>query len=176
MTCPSFDINDPTATNFEVIESGVTSFEVIDCDGTTIELASGSVVIVNNTGGDGSTVNFVAAETMPQGTPVYLQRSNGQIGKADAALYIKSFVIGFTVSDVVQGFAVDVVMGKQTRTDWTDLAGAASLSVGSLYFLNVGGGLTTNTPSAPDFAANVSVGFALSTTVFKYNISQPILL
>jgi hypothetical protein len=131
--------------------------------------------VAGRDGSNGILGNFVANQDIVQGMPVYISRANGQIGIANAASYTQSLIAGFTVSAVNSGFTVDIKSGVSTLSDWTAIAGTATLQKGQLYFLSLNGGITT-TPDRTTAQAIVSIGEALSATTLFFNPSNPILL
>lgn len=130
-------------------------------------------------GDNGSSIvigDFVALESIKKGQLVYVSRSNGQIGIADAAVYQKSFIAGFAIDDVNAGFVVSVGADHLTLNDWSTFADTALLAVGCVYFLNVGGGLTLTPPSKPEFVSSAIVGKAVTMQTLIVTANNPLML
>ncbi|MDL2342435.1 MAG: hypothetical protein QFB87_05155 [Patescibacteria group bacterium] len=119
---------------------------------------------------------YIAGTNIQKAQLLYIARTGNVCGVADAAFYTKSFIIGFALETVAAGFPVDIATGRLAMTDWTFLTGQALLVTGVPYFLAVGGGLTTVTPSKPNSAVTVLVGVAASPNVLIVNPSPPILI
>lgn len=116
----------------------------------------------------------VASSALVAGMPVCLSRSTGQLIPARADLKTSAFVMGLAGADVAAGFPVSVKEGAITLSNWTAIAGAASLGVGLPYFLKSTGGLTSTPPGAPNCMA--LVGLAISTQSLMVAPEPPIQL
>ena len=118
----------------------------------------------------------VAAITI--GQPVYIQGADTvDLALADAKA--TSGVIGLVSDASIDSSAVGTILtdGILTSTDWTAVVGAATLTVGSVYFLSdtVAGTLTTTaTTTAGSFVTRV--GTAINLTTLEVTISRPIKL
>ena len=116
----------------------------------------------------------VAAITI--GQPVYIAAADTvDLALADAKA--TSGVIGLVSDANIDSTAIGTILtdGILTSTDWTAVVGAATLTVGSVYFLSdtVAGTLTTTaTTTAGSFVTRV--GTAISTTTLEVTISRPI--
>ena len=116
----------------------------------------------------------VAAITI--GQPVYIQGANTvDLALADAKA--TSGVIGLVLDASIDSSAIGTIVtdGILTSADWTSVVGAATLTVGSVYFLSdtVAGTLTTTaTTTTGSFVTRV--GTAISTTTLEVTISRPI--
>ena len=116
----------------------------------------------------------VAAITI--GQPVYIAAGDTvDLALADAKA--TSGVIGLVSDANIDSTAIGTILtdGILTSTDWTAVVGAATLTVGSVYFLSdtVAGTLTTTaTTTAGSFVTRV--GTAISTTTLEVTISRPI--
>ena len=121
-----------------------------------------------------ATNSNIAAITI--GQPVYIQGANTvDLALADAKA--TSGVIGLVLDASIDSSVVGTILtdGILTSTDWTAVVGAATLTVGSVYFLSdtVAGTLTTTaTTTAGSFVTRV--GTAISTTTLEVTISRPI--
>lgn len=120
--------------------------------------------------------SYVASENVPQGMPMYVSRSTGQVGAADAGVYVKSFVLGCAVLAAVTGFPVQLTKGKVELNDWTAVAGQAHLTPGLPYFLKPGGGITASVPAGPVSKSSTVVGVAMSATALMVEPNPPLLL
>ena len=127
-------------------------------------------------GTGGALQNIVTSQNVLKGQPLYVSRSNGLAGVADAAVYTQSFVVGFANADTLSGFAAPVTNGVCTLTDWTSIAGTATLSAGQPYFLATGGGITLTAPDKSTAQALVCIGTAITTATLDFDPDQPILL
>jgi hypothetical protein len=122
------------------------------------------------------TGTFVAGQNIQLGAPVYLSRLTNKIMIADSSVYQSSFVIGYVVSAVLLGFAVEVKTGSLTLTDWSAITGSVQLDIGALYFLSLNGLLSTAKPTQPTDAAIILVGQATSATTMFYKPTLPLQL
>ena len=110
------------------------------------------------------------------GQPVYIIAADTvDLALADAKA--TSGVIGLVSDASIDSSVVGTILtdGILTSTDWTAVVGAATLTVGSVYFLSdtVAGTLTTTaTTTAGSFVTRV--GTAISTTTLEVTISRPI--
>ena len=121
-----------------------------------------------------ATNSNIAAITI--GQPVYIQGANTvDLALADAKA--TSGVIGLVLDASIDSSAIGTIVtdGILTSADWTSVVGAATLTVGSVYFLSdtVAGTLTTTaTTTTGSFVTRV--GTAISTTTLEVTISRPI--
>ena len=121
-------------------------------------------------------LTIVAAVSLSAGQPVYVDSTSGQLKLASAVALASSMVAGLIQSATLATFAAPLATTTLTLSDWTAIIGAASLTKGSRYFLDVTPGtLTTLAPATPGQSV-VSVGIALSTTQLKIAPTPPILL
>ena len=123
-----------------------------------------------------ATNSNIAAITI--GQPVYIQGADTvDLALADAKA--TSGVIGLVSDASIDSAAVGTILtdGILTSTDWTAVVGAATLTVGSVYFLSdtVAGTLTTTAPTTTGSFVT-RVGTAISTTTLEVTISRPISL
>lgn len=123
-------------------------------------LSTSSPATSTSTAGSASAM-AIASKALVVGMPVCLSRSTGQLITARADVKTSAFVMGLAGADVAAGFPVEVKEGVVTLSNWTAIAGAASLNVGLPYFLKPTGGITSTPPGAPNCMA--LVGMAIST-------------
>ena len=118
----------------------------------------------------------IAAITI--GQPVYIAAADTvDLALADAKA--TSGVIGLVSDASIDSSAVGTILtdGILTSTDWMAVVGAATLTVGSVYFLSdvAAGTLTTTAPTTTGSFVT-RVGTAISTTTLEVTISRPISL
>lgn len=121
--------------------------------------------------GAGAPIEAVAAQTMPQGTPVAIDRTTGQLVPADAAFKPLAFVAGLLADAAAAGFVASAAVERLTLADWSAIAGVSSLVPGLPYFLAAGGGLTPEPPASDCVAM---VGKALDTATLLIDPQVPI--
>ena len=123
-----------------------------------------------------ATNSNIAAITI--GQPVYIQGANTvDLALADAKA--TSGVIGLVSDASIDSSVVGTILtdGIITSTDWTAVVGAATLTVGSVYFLSdVDAGMLTKTAPTTTGSFVTRVGTAISTTTLEVTISRPISL
>lgn len=123
-----------------------------------------------------ATNSNIAAITI--GQPVYIQGADTvDLALADAKA--TSGVIGLVSDASIDSSAVGSILtdGILTSTDWTAVVGAATLTVGSVYFLSdVDAGMLTTTAPTTTGSFVTRVGTAISTTTLEVTISRPISL
>lgn len=123
-----------------------------------------------------ATNSNIAAITI--GQPVYIQGANTvDLALADAKA--TSGVIGLVSDASIDSSVVGTILtdGILTSTDWTAVVGAATLTVGSVYFLSdVDAGMLTTTAPTTTGSFVTRVGTAISTTTLEVTISRPISL
>ena len=123
-----------------------------------------------------ATNSNIAAITI--GQPVYIQGANTvDLALADAKA--TSGVIGLVLDASIDSSVVGTILtdGILTSTDWTAAVGAATLTVGSVYFLSdVDAGMLTTTAPTTTGSFVTRVGTAISTTTLEVTISRPISL
>jgi hypothetical protein len=116
----------------------------------------------------------VAGVAVLAGMPVAISRRDGSLIPARADTYYEAFVAGLAMADVEAGFVGGATRDKLTLSDWTAVAGTASLLAGQPYFLAPQGGLTLS-PSYTQGFCVVRVGNAVSTQTLMPIQSDPIL-
>lgn len=129
------------------------------------ELAIHTGNIANYTGS--ATPNFVgeADDFIYVGYPVYI-RANGRVGLSYSSELPQAGYSGIALTYAEPGFPVTYALGDVTLDDWSDSAGVALLTPGSLYYLAEEGGITS---IAPLTGYCVIVGRArTSTTLYAY--------
>ena len=123
-----------------------------------------------------ATNSNIAAITI--GQPVYIQGADTvDLALADAKA--TSGVIGLVLDASIDSSVVGTILtdGILTSTDWTAVVGAATLTVGSVYFLSdVDAGMLTTTAPTTTGSFVTRVGTAISTTTLEVTISRPISL
>jgi hypothetical protein len=121
-----------------------------------------------------ATNSNIAAITI--GQPVYIQGANTvDLALADAKA--TSGVIGLVLDASIDSSAIGTIVtdGILTSADWTAVVGAATLTVGSVYFLSdVDAGMLTTTAPTTTGSFVTRVGTAISTTTLEVTISRPI--
>ena len=118
----------------------------------------------------------VCGENIPQGAPVYVSLSDGQLYCARADVWTKARVIGVARAAAVSG-TVCVVEGMSlTMLDWSAVIGATALSPGAIYFLGLTPGTLVTTRPAASGQASAIVGIASGPTTLTITKTSPILL
>jgi hypothetical protein len=99
-------------------------------------------------------------------------------GHVDLASMDNPGVAGLSVESVsADATGHYVTEGQVTREDWTPVTGSASLSAGSLYYLDATSpGLLTATPPEDVGDSIVVIGRALTSTTLDVSIQPPMLL
>lgn len=118
-----------------------------------------------------------ADSTIKIGYPIYM-KATGHLDPAQADAAGPTQVIGLSISDANVGFACTYITeGTVERTDWTEVAGSATLVPGNTYFLSptTAGQITNVAPSTLGQYV-VRVGRAITTTKLDVEIELPILL
>ena len=110
------------------------------------------------------------------GQPVYIAGGDTvDLALADAKA--TAGVIGLVLDASIASSDIGTILtdGILTSTDWTAVVGAATLTVGSVYFLSdvTAGTLTTTAPTTTGSFVT-RVGTAISTTTLEVTISRPI--
>lgn len=116
-------------------------------------------------------------EAVLAGQVVFMQ-NNSKVKLAKANNSTNSNVCGLAIAGALINTACTYVQdGKFTMADWTDVVGAATLTVGSTYYLDPAnfGKLTTVAPTT-DGQYVISVGLAVASDTLELDIEQGILL
>lgn len=108
--------------------------------------------------GSARVVQAVCDAALPAGMPLYQSRLTGRLLRADAALMQSAYVVGLAAAPTAAGFVADALVDTISLADWSAVTGQTTLAVGQVYFLAVGGGLTTVPASSPSL--NTLVGHA----------------
>jgi hypothetical protein len=118
-----------------------------------------------------------ADETILVGQPVYLKvTGHVALAKADAAATTQ--VAGIAQNAVAAGSSCHYLTeGEITQTNWTLIAGTATLTIGATYYLDLStaGRITSTSPTAVGNYV-VRVGRATTSTTLDIEIELPILL
>ena len=147
-------------------------------DGEIGQLKAGDTLdITTSSNQQFSAINAtIAAITI--GQPVYIAAADTvELALADAKA--TSGVIGLVSDASIASSVVGTILtdGILTSTDWTEVVGAATLTVGSVYFLSdVTAGTLTKTAPTTTGSFVTRVGTAISTTTLEVTISRPISL
>ena len=136
--------------------------------GDTVDIVASSNQLFSATNQYGDAITI--------GQPVYIAAGD-TVDLALADAQATSGVIGLVSDASIDSTAIGTIVtdGILTSADWTSVVGAATLTVGSVYFLSdtVAGTLTTTaTTTAGSFVTRV--GTAISTTTLEVTISRPI--
>ncbi len=124
--------------------------------------------------------DYLSAEadsTVKIGYAVYL-KSSGHLDPAKADAQSTSGIIGVSISDAMAGALCKYLSeGKVTRSDWTEVAGAALLTPGVTYYLSptTAGQITSTAPTTTGQSV-AAIGRATSTTELDIEIGTPVLL
>ena len=127
---------------------------------------------ITQSAGAASIVKFTTDDATLVGSPVR-QKIGGTVGLAAATSRGLARVVGLALEAKAIGFAVRVVLrGIVERTDWTAVAGTATLTPGLPYWLDTAAGkITTVAPtSSTDIVARI--GRAISTTKLDVQTEQ----
>lgn len=101
--------------------------------------------------------------------------SDGSVDLASASS--NPNVVGLAKVDAAPGIGEYITEGQITRSNWSAVAGTATLSPGAYYYLSpsVAGQITSVAPTTPGQSV-VVVGRALTQTTLDVEITPPILL
>jgi hypothetical protein len=127
---------------------------------------------ITQSAGAAHIVKFTTDDATLVGSPVR-QKAGGTVGLAAATSRGVARVVGLCLEAKAIGFAVRVVLrGVVERTDWTAVAGTATLTPGLPYWLDTTAGkITTVAPtSSTDIVARI--GRAISTTKLDVQTEQ----
>jgi hypothetical protein len=155
----------------------------VKADGTDLEY---KVLI----GAAGITITHGVGQITIGGMPVLAYSAEADVDiKAGQALHVKvnshvelatnntnPQVAGIAIVDANTTFACDYVSsGEVDLPDWTDATGAANLTTGSVYYLDVNGRITTTSPTSAGISV-VKIGRAITNSTLDVEIEPPILL
>lgn len=131
----------------------------------------------NGTGDpDLSKHEVTANETVLVGQPVYVS-GNNTVNLADASSVNTADAIGLVlIGATVNETATILTEGSVNQADWTSVIGSASLSPGSLYFLDTTVGKMSVTAPNVDGQVVVKLGTAITTTKFDIEVNKVAIL
>ena len=123
-----------------------------------------------------TTYTSIAGEDMPPGTPVaHSPDDAGTIIPASANSEGPSGATGITSGPAIEGDSVQVQFGgilKLTTAQWDEITGdSGGLTRGIRYYLAVGGGLTSISPSGSEEFV-VPIGIGTSATELFVQLTQ----
>lgn len=138
------------------------------------ELHAGDLISGDTTGFTGNNNN---ASPITVGQIVYKNSTTTQVDLANATDDTKN-AIGFVSQATIPAGSSGYIQTSEVLTiaDWTAIIGSASLTPGSIYFLDTTDGKMTTT--APATSGNITqvLGRAVSANDFLINIKERILL
>jgi hypothetical protein len=106
---------------------------------------------------------------------VVVRRSDRKLVNGRADTYTLAFVVGLAAATTASGFAVSPQRGEVTLSDWTAIAGTATLTSGVPYFLGLTGGITASPDRTPGHALT-QIGVATAPDTLFVDPSLPTLL
>ena len=112
-----------------------------------------------------------ADDIIRAGQPVYV-KATGHLGVASSTALPYAGYAGVALADTAVGFAAPYGVGVVMLTDWTFIAGTATITPGAVYYLGNG----TITTVAPSTGYCVVVGRALTPTTLHAYQEPSILL
>jgi len=146
---------------------------LVSVNGVITQLPAGDTINVPTQGIDTISAANGEAGAITQGMPCYVSAA-GTVKKAQANASGTRLVLGLVADASIAAAATGNVatQGPLTVADWTAVTGAATLTAGSLYFLDpaTAGKLTAVAPTATGQFV-VSVGVALDTTTMLVDIN-----
>jgi len=137
-------------------------------------VAEGAIVLESSEGSMATTFTATNIDvvTLFKGAIVHLDQTGVLLARNDQA---NKDAIGInTASCAVGGTATIVTEGALRLTDWTDVIGAALLTVGTKYYLDATPGKLTSTPPSSGWLQ--LVGTAITTTDLDLEIERAIQL
>lgn len=149
---------------------------VIGSNGEIEQLQAGDNILAGSTTQSFSAINENAG-AISQGQVVFVS-SSGKVNLANNAAEATAKAIGVVEDAFIASTASGSVLtdGTITVADWTAIAGAPTLTAGSVYFLDGVDGNITTTPPTLAGSYVVRIGTAISTTTLEVSISRPIKL
>lgn len=165
-----------------VVQPAPTILTIVSQTGTiAISSPKPSVVTIASLGtqgpaGAGTNVTKTAAVTIVAGQ-VVRPNGSGQLVLAQANTTNNAKGAMLAASGAAISFTAQLAQAFLSLGDWTTATGAATLTVGALYFLSptVAGGLTT-TPPVSAGQVVLHIGTAIDTTTLLLSGSDPITL
>lgn len=117
-----------------------------------------------------------ANETVLVGQPVYVS-GNNTINLADATSVNTSDAVGLVLLGATANETATVLTeGSIDQADWTAVTGSASLSPGSIYFLDIAAGKMSTSPPAAAGQVVVKMGTAISITKIDIEVNKVTIL
>lgn len=149
---------------------------VIGSNGEIEQLQAGDNILAGSTTQSFSAINENAG-AISQGQVVFVS-SSGSVNLANNTSEATAKAIGVVEDASIASTASGSVLtdGAITVANWTAIAGAPTLTAGSVYFLDGVGGNITTIPPILAGSYVVRIGTAISTTTLEVSISRPIKL
>lgn len=149
---------------------------VIGSNGEIEQLQAGDNILAGSTTQSFSAINENAG-AISQGQVVFVS-SSGSVNLANNTSEATAKAIGVVEDASIASTASGSVLtdGTITVADWTAIAGAPTLTAGSVYFLDGVDGNITTIPPILAGSYVVRIGTAISTTTLEVSISRPIKL
>ena len=149
---------------------------VIGSNGEIEQLQAGDNILAGSTTQSFSAINENAG-AISQGQVVFVS-SSGSVNLANNTSEATAKAIGVVEDASIAPTASGSVLtdGAITVADWTAIAGAPTLTAGSVYFLDGVDGNITTIPPILAGSYVVRIGTAISTTTLEVSISRPIKL
>lgn len=149
---------------------------VIGSNGEIEQLQAGDNILAGSTTQSFSAINENAG-AISQGQVVFVS-SSGSVNLANNTSEATAKAIGVVEDASIAPTASGSVLtdGTITVADWTAIAGAPTLTAGSVYFLDGVDGNITTIPPILAGSYVVRIGTAISTTTLEVSISRPIKL
>lgn len=149
---------------------------VIGSNGEIEQLQAGDNILAGSTTQSFSAINENAG-AISQGQVVFVS-SSGSVNLANNTAEATAKAIGVVEDASIAPTASGSVLtdGAITVADWTAIAGAPTLTAGSVYFLDGVDGNITTIPPILAGSYVVRIGTAISTTTLEVSISRPIKL
>lgn len=149
---------------------------VIGSNGEIEQLQAGDNILAGSTTQSFSAINENAG-AISQGQVVFVS-SSGSVNLANNTAEATAKAIGVVEDASIASTTSGNVLtdGAITVADWTAIAGAPTLTAGSVYFLDGVDGNITTIPPILAGSYVVRIGTAISTTTLEVSISRPIKL
>lgn len=149
---------------------------VIGSNGEIEQLQAGDNILAGSTTQSFSAINENAG-AISQGQVVFVS-SSGSVNLANNTAEATAKAIGVVEDASIATTASGSILtdGAITVADWTAIAGASTLTAGSVYFLDGVDGMITTIPPTLAGSYVVRIGTAISTTTLEVSISRPIKL
>ena len=142
-------------------------------DGLVQKIPSGETLDATVQATNALTLTNANAASITIGQPVYVSAAD-TVDLANSAAIGTSRPLGLVSDASIAASATGNIQtsGSLTSSDWTSVVGAATLTAGSVYYLDGTAGKLPAT--APTTGFLTKVGAAVSTTELEINIEQPI--